>query len=207
MVFLSFFPPRGPAAAASSIGFVRTVSGRCSGADAFAPAQYACAAHQARSSGARGDGGRDAARGAGRRRDHRARRRRHPRGLPPDERARRGVLSDALGRGPELRAQARELQGGTRSRGNDRERDDVGVFAHGDNARDRAAGELRDDAQDAPRSATSVDARVLHLEDQLGRVKAGLLADLIAVEGDPIRDVASLRRVRFVMKGGIVYKP
>jgi imidazolonepropionase-like amidohydrolase len=49
---------------------------------------------------------------------------------------------------------------------------------------------------DALRSATSIDARVLHLEDQVGRVKAGLLADLIAVEGDPTSDVASLRRVR-----------
>jgi imidazolonepropionase-like amidohydrolase len=49
---------------------------------------------------------------------------------------------------------------------------------------------------DALRSATSIDARVLHLEDQVGLVKAGLLADLIAVEGDPTSDVASLRRVR-----------
>ena len=84
---------------------------------------------------------------------------------------------------------------------------DVGVFAHGDNARElELMVKFGMPVIDALRSATSTSARVLHLGDKLGQIKAGMFADVIAVEGDPTSDISSLLRVRFVMKNGAIYK-
>ena len=80
---------------------------------------------------------------------------------------------------------------------------DVGVFAHGQNAREM---ELMVAAGMAPANvliaATWGNSRWLHLSDRLGAVKPGLLADLIAVEGDPTADIRAVRHIRMVMKGG-----
>src|SRR3954471_8071426 len=84
---------------------------------------------------------------------------------------------------------------------------DVGTFPHGDNARElEAMVAYGMSAAAAVKSATSAAARVLRMETQIGQVKAGLFADLVAFDGDPTKDIAAVRRVKFVMKNGAVYK-
>jgi imidazolonepropionase-like amidohydrolase len=84
---------------------------------------------------------------------------------------------------------------------------DVGVFAHGDNAKEL---ELLVDFGMTPaqalQAATSVNAEVLHLGDKLGSIKPNYLADLVAVQGDPLADIRALRNVKFVMKNGVIVR-
>jgi imidazolonepropionase-like amidohydrolase len=82
---------------------------------------------------------------------------------------------------------------------------DVGTFPHGDNARElEAMVDLGMSPVNALKAATSVAGQVLHMD--IGVVKAGMFADMIAVEGDPTRDISAIRHVKFVMKGGTIYK-
>jgi len=82
---------------------------------------------------------------------------------------------------------------------------DVGVYPHGDNAREM---EMMVDYGMTPlavmKATTSGNAKMLHWESRVGRVAPGLLADLVAVVGDPTRDIHAARRVSFVMKGGLI---
>jgi len=84
---------------------------------------------------------------------------------------------------------------------------DIGVFPHGEGARElELMVEYGMKPAAALQASTSVAARTLHLGEKLGMVKVGLAADLIAVEGDPTRDIKSLRKVKLVMKGGVIYR-
>jgi imidazolonepropionase-like amidohydrolase len=84
---------------------------------------------------------------------------------------------------------------------------DVGVFDHGDNVWEaELMVEYGMPVLDVLKATTSENARILGLDGELGLLKEGYLADIIAVEGDPTRDISALRQVRFVMKDGKIYK-
>jgi imidazolonepropionase-like amidohydrolase len=84
---------------------------------------------------------------------------------------------------------------------------DVGVYPHGDNARELVLMvEYGLTPLEVLKSATSVNARIFHIDDIVGKIKVGLKADIIMVEGDPSKDILKLQNPVFVMKDGVIYK-
>ena len=84
---------------------------------------------------------------------------------------------------------------------------DAGVFPHGTNAQEFAyMVEAGMPAAEAMQSATKTNAALLGLSEELGKIKAGFLADLIAVPANPLQDITVLKNVGFVMKDGVIYK-
>jgi imidazolonepropionase-like amidohydrolase len=85
---------------------------------------------------------------------------------------------------------------------------DAVAGAHGHNAEDfiHRVHDCGVDPMAAMVSANSLGAEALGMADQIGSIEPGLQADIIALDGDPVKDIAAVRRVAFVMKGGIVYK-
>ena len=85
---------------------------------------------------------------------------------------------------------------------------DAVAGAHGRNA-EEFIDRVRDGGQDpmaAMVSANSIGAEAMGMGDKIGSISPGLEADIIALDGDPLKDITAVRRVVFVMKGGVVYK-
>jgi imidazolonepropionase-like amidohydrolase len=84
---------------------------------------------------------------------------------------------------------------------------DVGVFPHGENASEmELMVEYGLPVMDALKAATSVNSRAFHLDDRLGFLKPGFLADVVVVTGDPSKNISDVKKVKFVMKEGVVYR-
>jgi imidazolonepropionase-like amidohydrolase len=84
---------------------------------------------------------------------------------------------------------------------------DVGVFPHGENVLEmELMVEYGMKTMDVLKAATSVNAKAFHLDNQVGSIKEGLMADLLVVTGDPSKTISDLRKVKFVMKDGVVYR-
>ena len=84
---------------------------------------------------------------------------------------------------------------------------DAAVFYHGDNGKEFGfMVEAGMPAMETIQSATVTNAMILKMENQLGQIKASYLADIIAVDEDPVKDISTMERVSFVMKNGVIYK-
>ena len=84
---------------------------------------------------------------------------------------------------------------------------DAAVFPHGDNWKELVyMNEAGMPAMETIQTATSVNARILRMEDKIGSIKSGLEADIIAIDGDPLEDLSAFGSVSFVMKAGEVFK-
>jgi imidazolonepropionase-like amidohydrolase len=85
---------------------------------------------------------------------------------------------------------------------------DVGVFPHGENVYELELmaeyGGMK--TIDLLRAATTINARAVHMENEIGSIKIGMKADLMAVRGDPSKTIGDLRKTTFVMKDGVIYR-
>lgn len=84
---------------------------------------------------------------------------------------------------------------------------DVGVFPHGENASEmELMVEYGLPVMDALKAATSINSKAFHLDDKIGFLKQGFLADVVVVSGDPSKNISDVKKVKFVMKEGVVYR-
>lgn len=84
---------------------------------------------------------------------------------------------------------------------------DAGVFKHGNNGKEFGfMVEAGMPAIETIQSATITNARLLKMSNEIGQIKKGFFADIIAVDEDPIKNIATMENVVFVMKNGVVYK-
>ena len=84
---------------------------------------------------------------------------------------------------------------------------DVGVFPHGDNVRElEMMVQYGMNPLSVLQSVTSVNAKAFGYENSIGQIKNGLLADLIVVDGDPVKNISNLRKISLVIKDGTIFK-
>jgi len=84
---------------------------------------------------------------------------------------------------------------------------DAGVYPHGDNGKEFAfMVDAGMPAIEAIKSATNVNAQILGMSDKIGTIEPGMLADIVATDENPIKNIKTMEKVSFVMKDGVIYK-